>query len=157
MIDLREVMRRWVTGVSIVTAEHNGHHHGATVNSLTSISIEPPIIAVTLAKGTRIHQMVLASGLFGVTLLAKTQQPISEIFSGKVADVQDRFEGLAYHVIFQQVPVLNGGLAALGCRVVHQYEMPNSTLFAGEVLAAELGEAQPPLVYVNRGYTGLEE
>lgn len=156
-MDLREVMRRWVTGVTIVSVEQNGQLHGATVSSLASISVDPPIITITLARDSRTHQMLKESRLFGVTLLAMGQQMLSDRFSGQVPDGHDRFAGVGFHYIYPQVPILNDGLAGLACRVIHQYEMANSTLFAAEVLASELGEAQSPLVYVNRSYRRLEE
>ena len=157
MIDLREVMRRWVTGVSIVTVELDGHKHGATVSSLASISVDPPLVTVTLAKGTRTHQLMNDAGVFGVTLLSHDQQVISERFAGNVPDAQDRFENVLYHYISMGIPVLDGGLAFLGCRIVHQYEMTKSTLFVGEVITADLGEDHAPLVYVNRTYRRLED
>lgn len=157
MRDLREIMRRWVTGVSIVTVEYDGLRHGATVSSLASISVEPPLVTVTLAKGTRTHQMMIKAGQFGVTILSTNQQSLSERFSGAVSEEQDRFTGVDYFNIFEHLPVLDGGLAALGCRIVHSYEMANSTLFVGEVIASQLGKEQPPLVYVNRTYRRLEE
>lgn len=157
MIDLREVMRRWVTGVTIVTVEQDEQLHGATVSSLTSISVDPPIITISLSKDSRTHQMVKHTGVFGVTLLANDQQDISESFSGQIPDGHDRFEGIRYRKIHPHVAVLEGGLAGLACRVIHQFEMTNSTLFVAEVSAAELGEAQSPLVYVNRSYRRLEE
>jgi flavin reductase (DIM6/NTAB) family NADH-FMN oxidoreductase RutF len=157
MLDLREIMRRWVTGVSIVTVENEGIRHGATVSSLASISVDPPFVTVTLAKGTRTHQMMKKAGLFGVTILSGEQQSLSERFSGAVSEEHDRFEGVEYFDILEHIPVLNSGLAALGCRIVHSYEMANSTLFVGEVIASQLGEDQPPLVYVNRTYRRLEE
>jgi flavin reductase (DIM6/NTAB) family NADH-FMN oxidoreductase RutF len=157
MLDLREIMRRWVTGVSIVTVENEVVRHGATVSSLTSISVDPPLITVTLAKGTRTHQMIKKAGFFGVTILSSKQQMLSEKFSGGVSEEHDRFEGVEYFDILEHIPVLHGGIAALGCRIVHSYEMANSTLFVGEVIASQLGEDQPPLVYVNRAYKRLED
>jgi flavin reductase (DIM6/NTAB) family NADH-FMN oxidoreductase RutF len=157
MIDLREVMRRWVTGVSIITVESDEHKHGATVSSLASVSVDPPMVTVTLAKGTRTHQLMNDAGVFGVTLLSHDQQVISERFAGNVPDGQDHFEGALNHYISMGIPVLDGGLAFLGCRIVHQYEMAKSTLFVGEVIAADLGEDKAPLVYVNRMYRRLED
>ncbi len=156
-MDLREVMRRWVTGVTIVTVEQDGQLHGATVSSFTSISVDPPIITVTLARDSRTHQMLKGTREFGITVLGLDQQELSERFSGQVPDGLDRFEGVGFHYCHPHIPILNGGLAGLACTVIHQYEMANSTLFAAEVLAAELGEEQSPLVYVNRSYRRLEE
>ncbi len=157
MLDLRMIMRRWVTGVSIVTVENEGIRHGATVSSFASISVEPPLVSFSLTKGTRTHDMIKKAGIFGVTILSSRQQSLSERFSGSVKEEHDRFEGVDYYDIIEHIPVLNGGIAALGCRIVHSYEMVNSTIFIGEVIASHLGEDQPPLVYVNRTYRRLDE
>ncbi len=157
MIDLREVMRRWVTGVCIVTVESSGMRHGATVSSLASVSVDPPLVTISLSTNSRTHRMILESGCFGVSLLALEQQPLAERFSGQVADEHDRFDALAWGYIAEGIPVISGALATLGCRVVHQYAMNNSTLFVAQVEAATLGKDNSPLVYVNRAYRRLEE
>jgi flavin reductase (DIM6/NTAB) family NADH-FMN oxidoreductase RutF len=157
MLDLREVMRRWATGVTIVTAENNGQRHGATVSSLTSISVDPPLITVAIARGTRTHHLMQAAGKFGVTILAAQQQDLSERFAGALTEDTDRFEGLGYEYIQEDIPVLIGGIATMGCLIDHIYDMPKSTLFIGRVVSAVLGEDEPPLIYLNRTYRRLEE
>jgi flavin reductase (DIM6/NTAB) family NADH-FMN oxidoreductase RutF len=157
MIDLRQVMRRWTTGVAIVTVEEGGFRHGATISSLTSVSVDPPVITMSLTNGTRTHQMISKAGIFGVTMLSIHQQSLAETFSGKVPEDGDRFMGVGVHDILDQVPVLDGGIAVMGCKVVHQHMMTNSTLFIAEVVAAQLGEDNAPLLYVNRQYRKLED
>ena len=157
MVDLRIIMRRWVTGVAIVTVEFDGIRHGATVSSFASVSLEPPMVTLTLSKQSRTHQMIEQARFFGVTLLSRDQQPLSERFAGAISEEQDRFEGVKYFEISDHIPVIEGGLAALGCRIVHEYAMTDSTLFVGEVISSRLGGDQPPLVYVNRTYRKLEE
>ena len=81
---LRHLMRHWTTGVTIVTSIRNGQHHGMTVNSFTSLSINPALITVTLANTTRTHRFVLTSGVFGVTILSIDQQELAYRFAGKI-------------------------------------------------------------------------
>ena len=157
MLDLRDVMRRWATGVTIVTAENGGIKHGATVSSLASISIDPPLVTVTIAKGTRTHHLMQVAGKFGITILSDQQQSLSERFAGELSENLDRFEGVNFKYLVASIPVLVGGLACLGCTIEYEYDMPKSTLFIGRVLAAELGEGNPPLIYLNRTYRRLEE
>lgn len=156
MEELREVMRHWVTGVSVVTAEYEGKIHGMTVGSLVSVSIDPPRIVVTLATQTRTHNMVTQTGLFGVTLLAADQQSIADRFAGVIPDEGDRMSGLAVLRMAENIPVIADGLGQLACRVIHRYDMPNSTLFVGEVLEARKEDKSTALVYGNRKYHPLE-
>jgi flavin reductase (DIM6/NTAB) family NADH-FMN oxidoreductase RutF len=149
---LRQAMRHWTTGVSVVTSQFEGHRHGMTVNTFTSISLEPPVVVVTLANRTRTCQLVQASGIFGVTILSEEQGEISDRFAGRVPDGDDRFHDLSLFSMKSGAPLLEGGLAFLDCQVVHTYSMPNSTLFVGEVLAARYEQGGNPLVYLNRKY-----
>ena len=157
MEELRETMRKWVTGVSIVTVFSEGVIHGSTVGSLVSVSIDPPRIAITLANNTRTHRMLQESGNLGVTLLASNQQSLAEKFSGKSEHGDDdRFNGVNIQYLPQNIPVIEGGLAHLTCKVVHQFPMENSTLFVCEVLQASVEREQTALVYANRKYQELE-
>jgi len=153
---LRQAMRHWITGVSIVTSQSGGERHGMTVNSLASISLDPPMVSVSLAHGTRTLELVERSGLFGVTILAADQGPISDRFAGRGGHEDDRFEGLETFALTSGVPFIRGGLAFLDCRVVFSYPLPNSTLLIGEVAAVQSLQEADPLVYHNRGYRKLE-
>lgn len=152
---LRRAMRRWVTGVSIVTAREGDRRHGMTVNSFTSVSLEPPLVTVTLANDTRTHALVHATGCFGVTILAADQGHLSDIFAGKIPDGGDRFAGVEVFEIECGIPLVAGGLAALVCRVESEHPLPHSTLFIARVIAAWRREDGEPLVYLNRGYHRL--
>jgi flavin reductase (DIM6/NTAB) family NADH-FMN oxidoreductase RutF len=156
MEELREVMRKWVTGVTVVTVESNNVLHGMTVNSLASVSIDPPRIVITLANQTRTHKMLSETGYFGVTLLSESQHTISDLFSGKIPDDRNRFEGINIKRMSQNIPVLEDGLGQLACRVIHKYRMPTSTLFVGEVLEARVSSGKTALTYGNRQYHKLE-
>lgn len=153
---LRDSMRHWVTGVSIVTSRYEDETHGMTVNSFTSISISPPIIVITLANSTRTYRLVKQSGVFGVTLLGLNQRNISDRFAGHIAETQDRFEGLNTFNLERGVPFIKGGLAYLECEVQDDYPMEFSTLFIAKVISIKNGSGKP-LVYHDRGYYSLGE
>ncbi len=153
---LRQAMRRWATGVSIVSSQHEGKRHGMTVNSFVSISLEPPLVSVTLANDTRTFMLVQESGHFGVTILDHAQIDLAEIFAGRVPDGGDRFSGVETYTLQSETPLLVGGLAGLDCKVVHAYTMPNSTLMIGQVQAVNIAGEGKPLVYFNRGWRTLD-
>jgi flavin reductase (DIM6/NTAB) family NADH-FMN oxidoreductase RutF len=150
--ELRNAMRKWVTGVSVVSSISEGIRHGMTVNSFTSISLDPPIVTVTLANDTRTYQLVMRSGVFGLTVLSNQQQFVSDRFAGRDLETSDRFEGMDTFQLQTGCPLITGGLAFLDCRVVHTYPMPLSTLFIGEVIVGKSIEATNPLIYFNRNF-----
>ena len=156
---LRQAMRYWTTGVTIVTATHNGVQHGMTVSSFTSLSLTPPQILIALAQNSRTHQLVTRSRTFGVTILSNDQKELSDRFAGRVADELDRLSDLDTFTLATGVPLLRGGLAHLDCRVVTTLGSGTHTVFVGEVLSAK-GTPLPglePLIYFDRDYHNLEK
>jgi len=152
---LRHAMRAWTTGVVIVTSLYEGQQYGMTVNSFTSISLEPPLICVTLKRLTHTHDLVVKSGMFSVTILTSAQKELSDRFAGKMPNLVNRFEGLQTETISLDSPVFKNGLAYFDCRVVNSMPVGENTLFIAEVLDARgEGEGQP-LVYHNREYWKL--
>ena len=152
---LRQAMRAWTTGVAIVTSIHEGQQYGMTVNSFTSISLEPPLISVTLKQLTHTHDLVVKSGMFAVTILAAEQQELSMRFAGKLPNITDRFDGVQTERLFSDIPVFKNGLAFFHCRVVNSMPVGENTLFVAEVIAAQGEGAGDPLVYHNREYWRL--
>lgn len=154
--ELKQVMRNWTTGVAIISSEYQGIYHGMTINSFTSISIQPPVVVVTLDNKTRTSQLVKKSRGFGITILSADQREISERFAGKVDEYENRFAGLATFFLSSLCPFISGGLAWLDCVVMNEYNLENSTLFIAEVLIANAGGGDP-LIYHNRDYYQLGE
>ena len=156
---LRRAMRAWTTGVAIVTATHNGKQYGMTVNSFTSISLEPPLISVTLKRLTHTHELVEASGEFSVTILSAYQKELSDRFAGKQPEIKDRFEDVPIETLSIRAPLIKGGMAYFNCRVVNSMPVGENTLFVAEVIAvSRIGDGEGegnPLVYHNRVYWGL--
>lgn len=157
--DLREAMRFWATGVTVVTSAADGARHGMTVSSFTSLSLAPPLVMVSLEKTTRTHELVMASNAFGVTVLTQAQRDISNRFAGRETEEGDRFEGLATFELTSGSPFLAGGQAFFDCRVAVCHDAGTHTVVIGEVVAVRVGEGaegEPPLLYYNRDYRKLD-
>jgi flavin reductase (DIM6/NTAB) family NADH-FMN oxidoreductase RutF len=152
---LRHAMRAWTTGVAVVTATHEGKQYGMTVNSFTSISLEPPLISVTLKKLTHTHELVEESGEFSVTILSAHQKEFSDRFAGKHPEIKNRFEGVMTETLTTNAPLLQGGMAYFNCRVLNSMTVGENTLFVAEVVAARREGEGNPLVYHNRTYWRL--
>ena len=156
--ELREAMRFWASGVAIVGAEFEGVRHGMTVSSFTSLSLEPPLVMVSLQKATRTHDLVIGSQAFGVTVLNADQQEISNRFAGMETETEDRFVGLETSTLETGSPLLYEGLAFFDCRLVGQHDAGTHTVMIGDVAAVqvhEAGDLGSPLVYFNRDYRNI--
>lgn len=156
---LRAGMRYWASGVGVATAAHNDTQMGMTVSSFTSVSMEPPVVLVSMHKNTRTHDVVLASNAFAVTLLAADQQEISARFAGQ-DEVEDRFAGLETFTLETGSPLLAGGISFFDCRLIGTYETETVTVMFGELVAARVaknpGEISP-LLYQNRDYRRMKD
>jgi flavin reductase (DIM6/NTAB) family NADH-FMN oxidoreductase RutF len=159
---LRTAMRAWTSGVTVVTAAYEGEEHGMTVSSFTSISLEPPLIVISLQAASHTHDLVSRAGMFAVTILSATQQAISERFAGELSGPGSRMEGLETETLVSGAPFLKGGLAYLDCRVVQSIPSGMNTLFIGEVVAARSFVSRSydhhrALVYHDRQYHKLQD
>lgn len=156
---LKDVLRFWTTGVTVVTASHQGSQHGMTVNSFTSLSLEPPLVSISLEKATRTHQLVMQAGRFGVSILAAGQQELSNRFAGRESEQSNRFEGVDIFTLETGSPLLRQAIAYFDCRVSVTHDAGTHTIFISEVLAAGTppeGQDEQPLVYFNRAYRKLD-
>lgn len=151
-VDLRQVMRRWVSGVGLLTTGNRSIQHGMTVNSFTSISVDPPAVTVTLANRTRTKQLLDEVGFFAVHLLQQGLIDLADRFAGRVSETGGRFEGLQIIFGIHDLPIIPCVAAYVECQVIHSYEMENSTLYIGKVLNAYKTPDKLPLVYFDRAY-----
>lgn len=152
---LRAVMRHWATGVALVTVSAGKHAHGMTVNSFTSISLEPPLILVSMESSTRTHQMALDERRFAVTILRADQRELSNVFAGRTSDEGDRFKGVDAVLTPSGIPVPTDHLAVLDCAVEQTIDAGTHTVFIARVEHAEISGDNPPLLYFNRDYRRL--
>ncbi|MDD2922801.1 MAG: flavin reductase family protein [Anaerolineales bacterium] len=154
--ELRATMRAWSAGVTVVAAAHEGERHGMTVNSFTSISLDPATVSISLQTGSRTHEFVSKSRAFGLTMLSAQQVEISDLFAGR-AETSDRFADIQTETLVTGSPLIAGGLAWLDCRVVQTFDAGMKTLFIAEVVAARsFGEGEP-LIYHDRQYWKLSK
>jgi flavin reductase (DIM6/NTAB) family NADH-FMN oxidoreductase RutF len=148
---LRHAMRAWTTGVGVLMSAHAGEVYGVTINSFASLSLDPPLVTVVLKNDSLIYHMVTGSRAFSVTLLAADQQAVAENFAGKLRGAE-RMGSIPMQTLPSGMPVLQGGLAWLDCRVVHTHAAGVNTLFIAEVAEANVHSTKNPLVYHDRGY-----
>ncbi|MGZ6346972.1 MAG: flavin reductase family protein [Anaerolineales bacterium] len=154
---LRTAMRAWTSGVTVVTAAYSGEQHGMTVSSFTSISLDPPLIIISLQTASRTYQLVEKARTFGLTILSATDQDLSKRFAGRLPDQEHRLTDVEIETMVTGAPVLNTGLAQFDCRVTQSIPAGMNTIFIAEVVAARGDGTGQPLVYHNRQYHKLAD
>ncbi len=139
----RNTMGRFATGVAIVTTEHDGRYHGMTVNSLTSVSLDPPLLLVCLTQGTRTVEAVIARGAFVVNILGDGQDALSNRFA---RGGEDHFDGLQPVINSAGLPELSA-LGHLHCQVSAVHPGGDHVIVVGEVLHLRDDERRPLIFY----------
>jgi len=151
----RSVMGRWATGVSVVTAHDPSGDAGLTVNALLSVALDPPSLLVSLQQGVDTLPVLRRSRSFGVSFLSAAQRELSQRFARPVPS-EEKFRGVAFHRGTSGVPLLDGALAALECRVVSESPAFDHVLVVGEVLRIEEGADGAPLLFYRGLYADPE-
>ncbi len=147
--DFRAVMRRFPTGVTIVTTVLEGKPKGFTANAFSSVSTEPPTILVCVNRQARTHPLISAAGRFCVNVLRLEQQALAERFASKA--VEDPFADIDVRFATTGAPVLGGTLAYLDCELAEEHSAGTHTIFLGTVLACGVSDGAP-LGYFNAAY-----
>ena len=132
--ELREVMRRFPAGVAVVTVDADGERLGLTVASLVSLSLEPPLVGVSVSVHAALHAVLQRAGGFGVSLLAADQDHVAAHFARGVPPI-GHWHGIALRS-GDGPPLLEGAVGWLECRRAGDYRASDHTLFCGEVLMA---------------------
>ena len=155
----RQVMGHFVTGVTVVTALDGERPFGITVNALSSVSLDPPLVMVALDRRRFLTPIVRAAGRYAVCILSEDQQALSDCFAGApVEPGREAFCGAAWHPGTTGLPLIDGAIATLECTVVETFSAGDHDLFIGRVDALDSQADQPmPLLYYRRRYLRIEE
>jgi len=145
---LRSCLGRFATGVVVVTFDSADGPRGVTVNSFTSVSMDPPLILVSVRKGAASHDL-LRGAPFCANVLGAEQEAIARQFAG--AHV-----GPAIWVSHEVAPRLGSVLAHLACRPWRDYDGGDHTLFLGEVVDFDFRDGDA-LGYHASGFTAIAE
>jgi flavin reductase (DIM6/NTAB) family NADH-FMN oxidoreductase RutF len=148
--ELRETMRRYPTGVAVVTVDLEGEQLGLTVASLVSVALEPPLVAISIARQAALHELLRGAGGFAVSLLGAGQVELAQHFARGVPPI------VLWHGIDRRDsargPLLAEALGWLECALAGEHEAGDHTLFVGLVERAEQGDGGPPLLRIDGDY-----
>jgi flavin reductase (DIM6/NTAB) family NADH-FMN oxidoreductase RutF len=149
---LRQVMGHFATGVTIITTfNKEGEMHGLTANAFTSVSLEPPLLLISVDKKAESWPAFEESKVFTVNILAEDQEALSRKFA---VSGGNKFEGVAYRRGGNGAAILDGALSYIECTLYAAYEGGDHSLYLGEIQQAEVREGKP-LCFFRGGYRTL--
>ena len=148
--DLRALMRRFPTGVAVVTVDAGGQRVGLTVGSLATLSLEPPLVGVAVAKQAALHELLREAGKFAVSLLAGGQESVAQHFARGVPPIA-MWTGVEVEP-GEGAPLLSGALGWLRCALGAETDAGTHTFFAGAVEEALAGADAAPLLRLDGAY-----
>lgn len=146
--DFRRALGQFATGVAVVTAMgREGRCVGMTVNSFSSVSLDPPLVLWSCARNAPSFPDFCDASHFAVNILAANQHHLSRQFS---TPLPDKFAGVVWREGPGRCPVLDGTTAHFACRLVKQYDGGDHIIFLGEVEEYKYGEAEPLVFHSGR-------
>lgn len=150
--EFRQVVGRFASGVTVVTARHDGVPHGGTASAFTSLSDDPPMVLVCLNRSSATAQAVRASGTFAVNVLGEDHSALAGRFARKGPD---KFAGVPVTRDPLGPPLLDEAIAHLSCRVANVVTGGTHLVFLG-VVARAAARSGPPLVHFRGGFARLQ-
>jgi flavin reductase (DIM6/NTAB) family NADH-FMN oxidoreductase RutF len=159
----RDVMGRFVTGVTVVTTLENpdvsdSHPWGTTVNSFTAVSLDPPLILVAIGRERSIHPIIERTHRFAVNILGEGTEAISDCFSGAPSALpRSAFCDAQYALGECGLPILEAAIAYVGCEVERVIPAGDHTVYMARVVEAGTRDDPGwPLLYFRRRYLSIE-
>ena len=146
----RAVMRRFATGVTVVSRMRDGQPDGMTVNAFLSVSMTPPLALVSIRRESMFARQTALGERYGVNFLAERQERLSAHFGGRRDDnLKPRFSD------WQGVPLLDGSLAHIVARVTDIHPAGDHLLYIAEIEYLRCGADAPPLIFYGGHYKQL--
>lgn len=149
----RSVLGHFATGVTVVSALDGGQPVGLSVNSFTSVSLEPPLIAFCVAKTSSTWPRIRDHGVFTVNVLAEHQEDLSRVFATRRAD---KFAEVKWWAGPSGSPVIEGVLAWIDCRIEAEHDAGDHRLVVARVSDLDVADEGRPLIFYRGGYGRFE-
>jgi flavin reductase (DIM6/NTAB) family NADH-FMN oxidoreductase RutF len=150
----RQALAQFASGVTVVTTrDAGGQPMGLTVSAFSSVSLQPPLILVSVDAGSETHSGFRDSGVFGVSILAEGQDPVSRLFA---RPGRSKFAEIPLVTGSRGVPLVPDALAHIECEVRAAHPAGDHVLYVGEIVSLSVRPGRP-LVYHRGGYRRLAE
>ena len=151
--DLRGLMRFVPHNVAVLAVDHEGDRMGVTISSLVSLSLEPPLIGISIGKQASLYELVRNAGAFSISLLGDGQEEIAQRFAAGRPPIV-HWDGVDIRQ-GRYAPLIEGALGWIEARTHALHDAGDHTFFIAEVESVERGPAPSALMYRDRGYHSL--
>jgi 3-hydroxy-9,10-secoandrosta-1,3,5(10)-triene-9,17-dione monooxygenase reductase component len=148
----RDALARFATGVAFVTAAPDGEPFGLVVNTLTSVSLEPPLVSFSPARSSLTWTRMRPAGRFGVSVLGRQHERFAKRATRPGAD---RFAGLDWKLGPNGVPLLTDALATIECEIVAEHPTGDHWIVIGQVDVLQISPIKDPLIFFASAYRTL--
>jgi flavin reductase len=151
-------MSRLPTGVTVVTTVAQSHDHAMTANAVTSVSLAPLLVLISVERTTRFYEALSGVADFGVSVLPESDVATARWLATSGRPLPDQLATVPHHRGASGVALLDDALATLECRVWARYDGGDHELVLGEVTALAMPAPDAaPLLYFRSGYRGLRD
>ncbi len=147
--DFRATLRRFPTGITVVTTLLEGRRKGFTANAFSSVSVDPPVVLICVNRQSRTHPLIAEAGSFCINILRLEQREVAVAFASR--RTTDPFAGLACRSAPTGSPIIENTLAYLDCTLAEEHTAGTHTIFLGSVVACGFSDGAP-LGYFNADY-----
>ena len=156
--EMRAMMGRFATGVSVIAARHGPLLAGMTANAIASVSVDPPLMMASISRRAETHTAIVGSYAFAVSVLSREQRSLAECFAQPTTATKLKaFCDADWHEAETGSPILEGALAYFDCRLTARHDGGDHTIFIGEIVAAGYRTDAEPLLWYASGYRELAE
>lgn len=150
--ELRALFREIPSPVGVVTVDVSGDAAGLTVDSVSSLSIDPPLVGVALGRHAALHELIREAGAFAISVLASEQEHLAQHFARGVPPIA-HWTGIETLPGELGAPLIADALGWIECRLAFAHDVGDHTLFVGEATRVERGPGREALVHLRRTYT----
>ncbi len=149
----RQVLGHFATGVTVVTTAADGEPAGLAVNSFTSVSLTPPLVAFCVAETSSTWPRIKAVGSFCVNILSEDQEDLCRVFATRGVD---KFRGVGWRPAESGAPILMGALGWIDCSIHAEHSAGDHLIVVGRVRDLGVAREGGPLVFYRGGYGRFE-
>jgi flavin reductase (DIM6/NTAB) family NADH-FMN oxidoreductase RutF len=147
----KELMKRFASGVTLITFENEGKYSGLTVSSFCSLSMDPPLILICIDKNLPSHNSLKKGNAFGVNICNSEQGKLAWDFANSKIDKNELILSQNHEITGRKVPLLKDCLASMECTMKEAYDGGDHTIFVGQIENGNFDEKTEALIYYKSG------